>query len=56
MISDYCLSLNVFYNYIVKFNILNDSCSVFTTQFIKYCQISLIKYSFSEVSEDSSQF
>jgi len=55
MMSNYCLSLNVFYNYTVKFNILNDSCSVFAAQLIKYCQISLIKSFSFEISTDSSQ-
>ncbi len=54
MINNYCLSLNIFYNHTVKFNILNDSCSVFTAQFIKHYQISLIKSSSFKVSADSS--
>ncbi len=54
MISNHCLSLNVFYNHAVRFNILNDSYSVFTAQLIKHCQMSLIKSSFSEVSADLS--
>ncbi len=55
MMSNYCLSLNVFYNYTVRFDIFNDSCSIFAAQLIKHCQISLIKSFSSEVSADLSQ-
>jgi len=54
MISNYCLSLNVFYNHTVRFNVLNNSCFVFTAQLIKHCQIFSVKSSSSEVSADSS--
>ncbi len=56
MINNYCLSLNVFYNYTVKFNIFNNSCSVFTVQLIKHCQTSLIVFFSFEVSADLSQY
>jgi len=56
MINNYCLSLNIFYNHTIRFDILNDSYSVFTAQLIKHYQISLIKSSFSEISTDSSQY
>jgi len=54
MMSNYCLNLNVFYNHTVRFNILNNSYSVFAAQLIKHCQISLIKFFSSEVSADLS--
>ncbi len=53
--NNYCLSLSIFCNHTVRFNIFNNFYSVFTAQLIKYCQTSLIKSSFSEVSADSSQ-
>ncbi len=52
--NNYCLSLSAFYNYTVRFNILNDSYSVFAAQLIEHYQISLIKSSSSEVSANSS--
>ena len=56
MMNNYCLSLNVFYNHAVKFDIFNDFYSVFTAQFIKHCQTSSVKSFSSEISADSSQY
>ena len=53
--NNYCLSLNVFYNHIIRFDILNNFCSVFTAQLIKHCQMSSVKSSSFKVFVDLSQ-